>query len=72
MGKGSRVVFSSTVESFGIKYPQSTHSRDGDNELSLSDLPFEVIRTIAAYLDSFRYIRSISIASINGSVPNLT
>jgi len=53
MGKGSRVVFSSTVESFGIKYPQSTHSRDGDNELSLSDLPFEVIRTIAAYLDSF-------------------
>jgi len=53
MSKGSRVVYSSIVESFGVEHPPSTYPRNEDNELLLSDLPFEVIRTIATYLDSF-------------------
>lgn len=67
MSKGSRVVYSSIVESFGVEHPPSTYPRNEDNELLLSDLPFEVIRTIATYLDSFRYTRSVSFNSFDSS-----
>lgn len=69
MGKGSRVIYSSIVESFGVEYPVSNCLRNADCELLLTDLPFEVIRIIAAYLDSFRYISLLSSSILNGSVP---
>lgn len=61
----SRVVFSSTVQSFGVA-PVATSSTKVSSEcstdgvLQLCDLPFELLRTIASYLDSFRFLSRFS------------
>ena len=53
MGKGSRVVYSKTVESFGCQL-SAVKDQDDVDRMSLCDLPFEVLRCIALRLDSFR------------------
>ena len=58
-GPNSRVIYSATVQSFGVVPLPDEHPLAGSNErdgaLQLSDLPFEILRTIAGHLDSFRY-----------------
>lgn len=47
-----RIIYSSIVESFGVtRTPQDTARKH--DELSLTDLPFEVLRAVASYLDGF-------------------
>ena len=53
-GQGFRLVYSSVIESFGVKHGPVLPIRDSQEEISLNDLPFEVLRSIARYLDSFR------------------
>lgn len=49
-----RIIYSSIVESFGVtRTPQDTARKH--DELCLTDLPFEVLRAVASYLDGFRY-----------------
>ena len=56
-----RVIYSSIVESFGITRTNcaTLETFGTPGELCLTDLPFEVLRTIAGYLDGFRYYRSL-------------
>jgi len=57
-GVGSRIIYSSCVKSFGVLPPSPElicENSTGSEGLTLSDLPFELLRTIASYLDSFRY-----------------
>jgi hypothetical protein len=51
-----RVIYSSIVESFGVTRTNSSafDHVSTPGELCLTDLPFEVLRTIAGYLDGFR------------------
>ncbi len=53
----SRIIYSSTVHSFGVVPLESDTEKveTDENALLLSELPFELLRTIAGYLDSFRY-----------------
>lgn len=46
-----RVVYSSIVHSFGVA---KTSPLEDAGELSITDLPFEILQNIASYLDSFR------------------
>jgi hypothetical protein len=55
---GSRIIYSSCVKSFGVLAPSPKmicENSTGSVGLNLSDLPFELLQTIAGYLDSFRY-----------------
>ena len=56
MAADSRVVYSPVVGSYGVAYAStlSPPPSDAESTVSLADLPFELLRTIAGFLDHFR------------------
>ena len=52
-GPDYRVIYSPVVQSFGVTRIETI---EPVGELSFTDMPFEILQTIARYLDSFRYL----------------
>lgn len=63
-GPDYRVIYSSVVQSFGVT-TRSQSTQDPvcfNGESMLTDLPFEILRNIARYLDSFRYCSDTNVS----------